>query len=129
MKEFAALQDMTQMPLLERLGHSLTVTVLGMGITFLVLILLLFAIKIMSSVLKEKEKPLVKEVAPVLPQETHLLEQEEDQGELVAILMAAIVASSGLPYERLRLRSFREVSVDLPLWSQAGIAETMNREI
>lgn len=128
MKEFAALQDMTLMPFAERLGHALTVTALGMGITFIVLIALLFAIKIMSALLKEKKvapaEPATPAVAPVVQEVP-----QEDEGELVAVLMAAIVASSGIPYERLKLRSFKEVTEDLSLWSKAGVSETMNREI
>ena len=128
MKEFAALQDMSQMAFAERMGHALTVTALGMGITFLVLIVLLYAIKLMSALLKEK-KVVSEKVATEEVVETVSKVDEEDEEELVAVLMAAIVASSGLPYERIQLRSFREITEDLSVWSRAGVAETMNREI
>ncbi len=57
MKEFAAIQDMSQMPIMERLMHGLTVTALGMGITFIVLILLLYSIKLMSFAFKKEDSP------------------------------------------------------------------------
>lgn len=126
MKEFATLQDLTQMPLMERLINGLIVTVLGMGITFIVLILLWASIKLMSFVFNKKDAPpsLVSE-----PMAISAVDQEEEDEELVAVFMAAIAAASGQDYEKIKLRGYREVGINLPLWGQAGVLETMNREI
>lgn len=129
MKEFAALQDMSQMPVMERLINGLIVTVLGMGITFIVLIALLFAIKLMSHLLNPKTSPaeLVVDKKPEAVQVEKASSQDEE--ELVAVLIAAVAAASGQSYEQIKLRGFRELGVNIPLWSQAGVLETMNREI
>lgn len=128
MKEFAALQDMSQMPVMERLINALIVTVLGMGITFIVLIALMYTIKLMSAFFNKKTEPtpLVSAPAPVavVPDK-----EVSDDEELVAILIAAVASASGQSYEKIKLRGYREVGIDLPLWSQAGVLETMNREI
>ncbi|NLY36813.1 MAG: OadG family protein [Tissierellia bacterium] len=126
MKEFAAIQDMSQMPIMERLMHGLTVTALGMGITFIVLILLLYSIKLMSFVFKKEDSPTSLVSDPVTP--TKALEEEDDE-ELVAVLIAAVAAATGQSYDKIKVRGYREVGIDLPLWGQAGILETMNREI
>lgn len=126
MKEFATLQDMSQMPLMERLINGLIVTALGMGITFIVLILLWASIKLMSLAFSKKESPPTHVSEPMA---ISALEQEEEDEELVALLMAAIAAASGQDYEKIKLRGYREVGIDLPLWGQAGVLETMNREI
>ncbi len=47
----------------------------------------------------------------------------------MAILIAAVAAATGQSYDKIKVRGYREVGIDLPLWGQAGILETMNREI
>lgn len=130
MKEFAALQDMSQMPVMERLINALIVTALGMGITFIVLILLLFAIKAMSRLLNPVKAPtdLVKD-QPQAKKEPLQVVSQDDEEELIAILIAAIAASSGQSQDQIKIRGYREVGNNIPLWSQAGVLETMNREI
>ena len=98
MKEFAALQDMSQMPFMERLINALIVTALGMGITFIVLILLLYAIKAMSVLLNPAKAPTdLVEDKPIVKQEPVKAQvvAQDDEEELVALLIAAIAASSG----------------------------------
>ncbi len=131
MKEFAALQDMSQMPVMERLLNALIVTALGMGITFIVLIALLYAIKFMSSLLNPRVSPteLVAEKGPEVKEPVIEASHQEDEEELVAVLIAAIASASGRGYEEIKIRGFKEVGVGIPLWSQAGVLETMNREI
>lgn len=127
MKEFATIQDMSLMPFWERMSHAMVITILGMGITFILLIALLYITRAMSVILNPKgqdsEAQIVLEEAPIVK------EDEEDEEELVAVLMAAIAASTGQAYETIKIRSFRELGTSLPLWSQAGVDETMNREI
>lgn len=132
MKEFAALQDMSQMPFMERLINALIVTALGMGITFIVLILLLYAIKAMSVLLNPAKAPTdLVEDKPIVKQEPVKAQvvAQDDEEELVALLIAAIAASSGQSYDQIKIRGYKEVGNNIPLWSQAGVLETMNREI
>ncbi len=85
MENFANPEFIKTLSMGEKFSYSLTVTLLGMGITFLILVLLMFSIKLLSKVaLKASEK--TKEKGVVL---------EQDDLELVAAISAAITEYSG----------------------------------
>ncbi|HZK10164.1 MAG TPA: OadG family protein [Clostridia bacterium] len=128
MKEFASIQDMSQMPIMERLSNGLIVTVLGMGMTILVLVLLYFAIKLMSNILSKEESPKATQSEPI-PLAPLKEEKDKEDEELIAVFMAAIMAHTGQDHKKIKFQGYREVGTDLPLWSKAGVMETMNREI
>lgn len=118
--------------LLEKLGFSGTVMVLGLLVVFIALILLIAIIPLMSKVIKAiskegKSKKSLQEVAkkkeekaPAAPAPVAV--QVADNGEIVAAIAAAIAmmeAESGTD-GRLVVRSIRRVSRNIPAWGQAG---------
>ena len=77
-------------------------TVLGMGTTFVILILLAFLIsrfvyigKIQESMAKKKEAPAAAAPAAAAPAAPAAAEPAVDDGELIAVIAAAIAASEG----------------------------------
>ncbi len=127
MKNFANPEMLAQMGIGERLINSLMVTVLGMGITFLVLIILYLVIKVIGlffqnkSVKTTKEAPTKKQVLPV--EEEYV---EEDKSEIIAVITSAIIAYEGIG-KKLRIKSVRKIDSSLSQWSKLGIEDTINR--
>ncbi|PAB57612.1 OadG family protein [Anaeromicrobium sediminis] len=115
----------------EKLTASLMVTVLGMGITFAVLMLLWGLIVTMTKMLVKEEK---KEVVTVAPQAAPqpVLEpacDEENDEELVAVITAAIAASLNTSTHNLVVRNIVRVIDETPAWGQAGRAEQLGNRL
>ena len=117
---------------MEKLGFSAIVMVLGLLIVFVGLIILIFAVKALSAILRSGGKK--KEAAPAPVKETPaaqaaiapVQEAEETQAEtdaqLIAVITAAILACEGAN-KRLVVRSVRRVG---NAWNAAAREETLN---
>lgn len=137
MKEFTDPILLESMPLGEKLLNSGITMLLGMGITFLVLITLMFSIKLMSSILGPKKekvqapepKPTPQPVAPVVSAELlKEVDQQDTNEELIAVITAAIMASrkaagESAPFSIQRVRKQGE---QVPSWAAAGMHDAMN---
>lgn len=107
-------------------GAGIT-TLMGMGITFIVLLLLWGCITVMSRCLgtaKKKEKP-VKETTAVTPAASEATSAQTqdlaDQTELVAVITAAIMAMEGNGSKsNLVVRKISRISGEMPAWASAG---------
>ncbi|GAB6087612.1 OadG family protein [Alkaliphilus crotonatoxidans] len=79
----------------ERLLASLQVTVLGVGIVFVALLLLYLVIQLMSNILAPRKALPQTKKPPVSPEVTEAAQEEPatDDGELVAVITAAVAAS------------------------------------
>lgn len=120
-------ESFANMPMNEKLLGTLYVAILGMGITFLVLIFLQYCIKLMSwllSVKKPKHALIVSEgdVAPAGPAK-EAAEQEDE--ELIAVIAAAAAAFMGCPAEAVVLRNVRRLDSGAPNWARAGLMDQM----
>lgn len=125
MENFKVPELLKQMPIAERLINSLMVTLLGMGITFLSLIVLMFVIRIMSKALGTTKK----EEAKVVVEDKKVEKVEEvvtDDLELIAVITAAINHYSGKS-KNLVVRSYREIGNKIPDWTKAGIDKMINK--
>ncbi len=127
MDKFTNPELLKAMSISDRLINSIMVTILGMGITFLVLILLMFTIKGLSAFAnavnnKNKKSEPVKSVEPA--KEVVSSVKEEDDSELVAVLSAAIMASTGNA-TKIIVRSYREVGDSLSSWTKVGVEKMM----
>lgn len=133
MREFADPVLLEAMPLADKLLYSTITLILGMGITFLVLILLMAAIKVMSAALTGKKEqkaepvpqPVVK--APVAAPSVIEVKDESDDQELIAVITAAIMSFQGEHGEdkRFRINSVRKAGERVPSWAAAGIHDAM----
>lgn len=118
--------------------ESLQVTVLGMGVVFIVLVLLMYIIKIMEKIMykvgPEKAAP-VKDTAPAQPAAAPksapaavTAPVSADTGsdlELVAVIAAAAAASMGVAPSDLVVRSIVRLPETAPIWSISGRSELM----
>jgi sodium pump decarboxylase gamma subunit len=120
----------------EKMMASGYVAILGMGITFIALVILWVAIAIMSRVIagfenKKSEVKIVK--APVKADPNPALAEvhvsEADDLELVAVLTAAIAAATQQPINQIFVRNIRRVEGNLPAWQRAGISKQVAKRM
>lgn len=110
--------------------YTMIVTLLGMGIVFLVLILLQNILKAMEIVFHREKKAVLKdtqvsEVKPVetaVPQENAAETDEDDQ--LVAVIAAAVISCLG-GNSNIVVRNIRRVDDLTPIWGKVSRTEQM----
>ncbi|SHJ08912.1 OadG family protein [Lutispora thermophila] len=111
----------------QQLTYGLIVTLVGMGIVFLVLIGLSFmldALKLLSNKGKgEKKAEVVKIEKSEEPVEVVNV-PEEDAGELIAVISAALAACMGSS-SNLVIKTINRVEGNTPVWAKAGRQEQM----
>lgn len=111
----------------EALSTGGLTTVLGLGIVFAVLVILmlvLYLFKVIfykdpSKVKKTTEAPAVEMVSE------SVTEDEVDEGELIAVLTAAVAASLNTSTYNLEIKSYRRIKNNRPSWNKEGIRETI----
>ena len=103
-------------------------TVVGLGIVFLVLLILMCVLCLFKVIFykdpakaKKNDIPVVAE-APVV----EIKEETQDEEELIAILSAAIAASLNTSTYNLQIKSYRRVKDNRPSWNREGIRETIS---
>lgn len=134
LERFANPDIIKAMPFGEKMLASGYVAILGMGITFLALIILWGTISVMSRTIAgiENRKTVVK-VAPQAPAPaTATVEPEEtafDDMELVAVITAAIAAATDRPASRIVVRDIRRAGGEQPAWRQAGIQRQVSKRM
>ncbi len=107
----------------EKLTGGLMMAVIGMGITFLALIFLWFAINVMSSALKQKDKPTPEPAITPAAKAPVASAPKEDDAELVAVITAAIAASLGKSSSQLVVNKITRVPDKMPAWARHGLSD------
>lgn len=129
LEQLADPQGFASMSMDEKLLATLYVAILGMGITFLVLIFLQYCIKFMSWLLSYK-----KPMHAVTVQESNITAeqpdpdkeiQEMEEEELVVVIAAAAAAFIGCPADRVVVRNVRRLDSGSPGWARAGLMDQM----
>ncbi|MEG1583992.1 MAG: OadG family protein [Anaerovorax sp.] len=134
MEKFADPALMDQMSAGDKLIGSLITTLMGMGITFVVLAVLWGLLSLMAKILKEGPKENVAPMSATIATGAAAVVGEgtpaqvtADEGQLVAVLMAAIVASEGVEYKNnLVIRKISRISGSTPSWGKAGVSEAID---
>lgn len=141
MERFADPTILETMSLGEKLLDSALVMLLGMGVTFLVLVFLMFSIGMLRLLFQDKKKvdkpaekqPVAEPVkaVPVPEGDDELLAVitaalAASQEDVVAVIAAAIAAME-TPGRRLKIQSIRRVSEPMPIWAQDGLMKNMRR--
>ncbi len=130
LERLADQKEILNMPMSDKLVATLYVTILGMGITFLVLIFLQYCIVFMSWMLnrkKHKEAVEVKESNVSLERPVPVIYQpEQEDEELIAVITAAVAACMGRTAESIVVRNILRVQDGTPNWAKAGLVEQMN---
>lgn len=110
----------------DKLSGSIMVTILGMGITFLALIILMGATMLLSKLAYREAPAVVKVPAKKAVKKEVPIATEDDDEELIAVLSAAIAASTGKAVNSIVVRGYREVTNGIPAWSGSSL---MNKSI
>jgi len=117
-----------------RFQAGLITTVVGMGITFVVLIVLMFVISLFEKFSGPDEpqptpkgKPAPKAKPPAEKAEGQSALRTDDG--LVAAITASIAMVLGTSAGNFRIRDIRRVADTLPVWHRAGISDQMQTRI
>ncbi|WP_133512067.1 OadG family protein [Candidatus Thiosymbion oneisti] len=115
----------------QRLWAGLTTTVLGMGITFVILILLQFVIGLFEK-LPDPEKqptPTLKPAPASTAGKTDEKPAAQSDDELVPVIAASVAMMLETSAGNIVIRDIKQVEDTSPTWRRAGIAEQMQHRI
>ena len=115
------------MTLAEALSEGLKVTVTGLIIVFSVLVILMIVMMIMKVVFYKENKP-VSATPKTEPTEVKVSESSADieEGELIAVLTAAIAASLNTSTYNLNIKSYKRITNTSPAWNKAGLNDVID---
>lgn len=112
----------------QRLTAGLITTMLGMGITFMSLIILQFVIGLMAKFSGVTELA-SKEIGPQ-PQQTVAtpapVEEQKNDDQLVAAITVALAVQLGTAASNIVIRNIKKVEDNSSAWNKVGLAELMN---
>ncbi|MBF4695600.1 OadG family protein [Fusibacter ferrireducens] len=128
LENFKHAETFAQMTLGDKMMATLYVILLGMGITFVALILIWALTALMSRIIRAVEggsKPAVTEaVAPKAPAQTTVNEEEDEA--LIAVITAAIAASLNTSMHNIIVTNITRINDETPVWGRAGRSDVMN---
>jgi len=134
--KFKHAETFANMPLNEKLVATGNVILLGMGITFLALVLIWALTVLMSKVIQSLEKSAetskmktsgASAKAPEAPKAPAVVAVEEtDDLELVAVITAAVAAAMNTSVNNIHVSSITRTNDTSPTWGRAGRSELMN---
>jgi glutaconyl-CoA/methylmalonyl-CoA decarboxylase subunit delta len=118
-------QAIKSLSFMEKMAGGLLVTFLGMGITFLALILLQFIITLLAKVMAV---PAQKSAPVQTISNTHAAASDDDKSEeeLIAVISAAVAMKMQKSTSEIVLRNIRRIEEPAPMWNRAGILDQMN---
>lgn len=134
LENFRHADTFVQMSMSEKLLATGYVILLGMGITFIALILIWVITMLMSKIIKKFEtkktgtvetpRQNVSAQSIGTPQAASII--EEDADELIAVISAAIAASLNTSMHNIIVKNIRRVPDNTPVWGKTGRSEVMN---
>ena len=107
-----------------KLANGLGLTIVGMGVVFVTLILIslsLDALRVISAALDKESL----QVLPGIDVQEEIAIPEEDERELVAVITAAVAASTDMAADGFIIRSIRPAIQEESLWGLAGRKQQM----
>jgi len=127
LRRFADPEVMKTLSLMERMTAGLITTVLGMGITFVSLVMLQLVIGVMAklSVKTEKAADLGPQPAAAGKKGENPMEDEE----IVAAITTALALQLKTSVSDIVIRNIVRVEDPSPVWQRTGIAEHMNNSL
>ena len=130
--KFADPEVIQTLSIMDRLMAGLITTILGMGITFIALVVLQFVIGLMAKI--SQDKPVV--IEEVVSQEPEAIEQtkavatqKEKDEELVAAITTAIAMQLRTSVSKIVIRNIEKIEESTSTWQKTGIAEHMNNSL
>lgn len=119
MQLFSSSETIHSLGLSDKILASLITTLLGVGITFCALIILLVVISWMRKLTQTQNSPEV-------PQQ-HT--EQTDEAEIVAAITAAIAMTMQSRQSNIVIRNIRRVNDFHPQWNRAGIRSQLNSNL
>lgn len=107
---------------MSKLMYGLQVTVIGMGIVFIILFLLSLFMDIMRALFyREQSKPAAEQGAVTRPSASHKTKAalDQDQTQLIAVITAAVAQTLG-EGSRFKVTKVRRLHTSRPIWSLAA---------
>lgn len=120
-------QTMKSLSFMDKMEGGLIVTCLGMGITFLSLIVLQFIIDLLAKLIVKTE-----EKAGKIPTATVAKVEASDSrkgDELIAVISAAVAMKMQRSTGDIIIRNIKKVEEPSHLWNRAGVLEQMNTRL
>lgn len=112
--------------------EGLQVLVLGLGITLLALTMLIVIIEIINKVINKEEKSsadkaeLVEDIIEDDPEMSVTIDEDKsDDGELVAVISAAISMMLEDGHQPFRIKKITQIPANTPRWNQASRSEQL----
>lgn len=129
---FADPDVMQTLTISDKLTAGLVTTILGMGITFIALILLQFIISWMDKILNNGKAQTHIAAANVTaarqPKGTQKSQYHDDK-ELVAVIATAIAMKMKTSVDNIVIKNIEKLDDRSPAWNRAGIIEQMNSRL
>ncbi len=127
--QFANPETIKTLSFTHKLLAGLVTTVLGMGITFIALIILQVLISWMDRLINRSvAQPETTASAAQVVQKTELVEQQDDN-ELVAVITTVLAMKMQTTADNIVIRNIQKIEDRSPLWNRAGIIEQMNSRL
>lgn len=106
------------------ISYGVVITIEGMLVVFLILILIMLVIYAMGALSSEKKTKKSADVAEAPSQMPEaVVEAVEDEGELIAVLTAAVAACMGTSSASVNIKSYKKVS---SAWNNAAKREALD---
>ena len=123
--------DVSSMSMAEKMLGGLVVTLFSMMIVFVVLMIIMYAIKLMTSSLSEKPKKIKEDDVKVakseeIPQISESCKAKNDNEEIAAV-MAAIATHYASGETRIVIRNIARNGMSS--WANAGMLEQLNSRL
>ena len=110
----------------EALAQGLSVTGVGLAIVFGVLVILMLVLMAMRKIFYKEPAKAAAPAPAAAPAESAEAVPAADEGELIAVLTAAVAASLNTSTYNLQIKSYRRIGNNSPAWNKAGVNETIN---
>lgn len=129
MAQFANPETLKTLSFTHKLLAGLVTTLLGMGITFIALIILQVLISWMDRLINRRIAPPQKTTRAIqMPLKTELVEPKDDN-ELIAVITSVIAMKMNTAADNIVVRNIEKIEDRSPLWNRAGIIEQMNSRL
>lgn len=131
LEQFKHEETFLQMTMGEKLIGTFYTILLGMAVTFIALIIIMYLTKFMSFVIGRIEKRVDAPVVKAAPVQTQAVQVEtatveEDDEELIAVITAAVAASLNTSMHNIVVTNITRVSDNTPTWGKLGRSDVMS---
>ncbi len=113
----------------QRMLAGLVTTLLGMGITFVALVILQIVTSLLGKLAPEKKSRSTALSKDGLPTDKAALNLDRNEEELVAAITSTLALMLEKPASSIVVKNITRIDKATPVWSRAGITEQMNNTV